>query len=72
MREAVRCARRAETARAYFLHVEFENLGAFEEVGSVASRSARLGDAVEEGREKESSSVSNSSREGRMSLSGSR
>lgn len=42
-----------------------------EEVGSVKSKSAKLGEVVDEGREEESSIVSNSSRDGRMSVRGS-
>lgn len=39
-----------------------------EEVGSVKSKSVKLGEVVDEGTEEESSIASNSSRDGRMSV----
>jgi hypothetical protein len=46
-------------------------VGELEDVGSVGSRSAKLGETDAEGRASESSMTSNSSREGRSSASGS-
>jgi len=52
--EAVRCTSRAETARAYFLHVG-PGVGVSEKVGSVGSRSTKLRELVEAEKEDKSS-----------------